>query len=113
MTGTDQVDVETLAAQLKTPMANGEVVFTHAWQSRLFAATVRLRLQDRFGWDEFRDRLIAEIAAHEGDLADPGDYDYWGCWLRAFEDLVTTLGLAGPDSLEAERGRIANRPPDH
>ncbi|MEM7339340.1 MAG: nitrile hydratase accessory protein [Actinomycetota bacterium] len=111
--GANSVDLDALASQLRAPMANGEVVFTHAWQSRVFAATVRLRLQERFEWDEFRDRLIAEIATHEGDLTGPADYDYWGCWLRAFEGLITDLDLVDGSALASTREAIATRAPDH
>ncbi|MEZ5411184.1 MAG: hypothetical protein R2761_24350 [Acidimicrobiales bacterium] len=121
------------------PRANGELVFTASWQSRLFATTMRLWEQERFEWDTFRDRLIEEIAAHEAELGfdrdhpadggmaggrepqeptgdqsgDGGGYDYWGCWLRALEGVLTELQLVTAPELDSAGEAIAARPPDH
>ncbi len=107
------------------PRVNGELVFTAPWQSRLFATTMRLWEQERFEWDTFRDGLIDEIAAHEAELGfdrdHPGEdgvaadprYDYWGCWLRALEAVLTELQLVSTPELATRGEAIAARPPDH
>ena len=119
----DEADGDSPAAP---PRANGELVFTAPWQSRLFATTMRLWEQERFEWDTFRDGLIAEIAAHEAELgfdrdhpadgevaaADPR-YDYWGCWLRALEGVLSGLALVSAPELAVRGEEIAARPPDH
>ncbi len=117
-----EADVDGPAAP---PRANGELVFTAPWQSRLFATTMRLWEQDRFQWDTFRDRLIGEIAIHEADLGFDRDhppeggvaaderYDYWGCWLRALEGVLTELELVSGPELAVRGEAIAARPPDH
>lgn len=104
------------------PRANGELVFTAPWQSRLFATTMALWEQGRFEWDTFRQGLIDQIAAHEAELAagaSPSDssideaYDYWGCWQRALEHQLADLGLVSTGELSAQGELVANRPPDH
>ena len=111
MTGIDDpLDVEGPAAP---PRANGELVFTAPWQSRLFGTTMRLREQGRLDWESFRRQLIAEIATHEATLDDPGDYDYWGCWQQALEVRLTEDAMVTAAELDAAAEHIANRPPDH
>ena len=103
----DPTDVEGPAAP---PRANGELVFTESWQPRLFATTMRLREQDQLDWETFRQGLIAEIATHEATLDDPEDYDYWGCWLRALEQLLTTNDLVSETELSTTADTLAARP---
>lgn len=111
----DPLDTDGPAAP---PRANGELVFTEPWQSRLFGATMRLHETGRFEWDRFRQGLIDQIARHEAELeADPSrsadDYDYWGCWQRALEGLLDELGLVGGGELEAQAATLAARPAGH
>src|SRR5215831_1472013 len=48
------------------PRKNGELVFNAPWESRAFGMAAALYEQGLYQrWDEFRDRLIAEIAASE------------------------------------------------
>ena len=95
------------------PRANGELVFTAPWQSRLFATTMRLRERELLDWETFRQGLIAEIAAHEAELDDPDRYDYWGCWQRALEQLLAATHVVTSERLGVVSQKIADRPPDH
>lgn len=106
----DPTDVEGPAAP---PRANGELVFTAPWQSRLFAATMQLRESGRLEWERFRQGLIAQIAAHEATLSDPERYDYWGCWQRALEELLAELDLVSAEELDRSARALAARPPGH
>ena len=98
------------------PRRNGELVFETLWESRLFGATMALYEAGLFTWDEFRDRLIAEIAAFERahGARDEG-FRYYECWLAAFERLVAEKGLCSPQDLEARVELLRSRPPgfDH
>lgn len=107
----DKIDLEDGPAAL--PRANGELVFTAPWQSRMFATTMSLRERDLIDWERFRQGLIAHIAEHEADLGDPDGYDYWGCWQRALEELLSELQLVGSDELATTARQIADRPADH
>jgi len=116
MTVDDPLDVEGPAAP---PRANGELVFTEPWQSRLFGTTMRLHEAGRIDWERFRQGLIGEIAGHERDLeADPArslddDYDYWGCWQRALESLLDEIGLLPAGEVAARSAELAARPEGH
>jgi nitrile hydratase accessory protein len=74
------------------PRRSGELVFHDLWERRVFALAVALCEQGLYSWDEFRDRLIAEIEAAEQTAASeptsappPGYYEHW---LAAFEKLL-------------------------
>ena len=95
------------------PRANGELVFTASWQPRVFATTMRLVERDVLDWERFRQGLISEIAADEANLEQPDDFDYWGCWLRALENLLARTDVVATAELTATSEAIAARPPDH
>src|SRR5438093_867914 len=65
------------------PRKSGELVFHDPWERKVFALAVALCEQGLYQWDEFRDRLIAEIAAEAaGNTEDPsspqpGYYEHW------------------------------------
>ena len=79
------------------PRRSGELVFHDPWERRVFAMTVSLCEQGLYQWDEFRDHLIAEIAAAER-AASPNSASalpsYYECWLAAFEKLLAEKGLS-------------------
>ena len=78
--------------------------FEAPWQARIFAAVVSLADAGCFRWEEFQQRLIAEVGRADGD---PGRY--YQHWLAAAETLLAEKGLLTPDRLA---GRIAAlRPP--
>ena len=82
------------------PRRSGELVFHDPWERRVFAMTVSLCEQGLYQWDEFRDHLIAEIAAVER-AADPNSDSaalpsYYECWLAAFEKLLAEKGFSPP-----------------
>lgn len=99
---------------LSPPRRNGELVFEHLWESRVFGMTMTLYERGAFAWDEFRDRLIAAIAAWERTHhPDDATYRYWDCWLAAFESLVADKGLCSPAAVEKRAAELAARPAGH
>ena len=96
------------------PRRNGELVFDALWESRVFGMTMTLYEQDAFQWDEFRERLIAAIAAWER-AHPPHDatFHYWSCWLTAFESLVADKGLCPPAAVAGRVAELAARPAGH
>jgi cobaltochelatase CobN len=79
------------------PRRNGELVFDEPWQGRVFGMAVALSEQGRLPWEEFRQALIAEIAAAE---ARGGEFRYYHAWLAAFERVLAERGAVRPDELE-------------
>ena len=43
------------------PRKNGELVFAAPWEGRVFGMAVALNDRHAYTWDEFRDRLVAQI----------------------------------------------------
>jgi len=95
------------------PRANGELVFAAPWESRVFGMTMALHAQGRFGWEEFRSRLIAEIAAWERAHPDSTGYRYYERWLAALEGLLAAKGLCPRTAVDAAAERLAARPVGH
>lgn len=95
-----QVDrqIADMAGAGALPRKNGELVFDAAWAGRAFGMTLALHQGCRFAWNEFRDRLIAEIA--EADRRDDGS-TYYERWMAAFERLLAEKGLVSLGELEA------------
>lgn len=104
---TDDLDLDGPAAP---PRRNGELVFAEPWESRLFGLTMTLHAAATFTWDEFRSRLIAEIAAAD---ADPERHAYWHCWQRAFESLLDTKQLCAVRDLDRRTQALQARPAGH
>ena len=73
--------------------------FEAPWQARIFAAVVSLADAGCFRWEEFQQRLIAEVGRGDGD---PGRY--YEHWLAAAEKLLAEKGLLTSDRLA---GRLA------
>lgn len=80
---------------VEIPRANGEPVFEEPWQSRAFGMVVALYEAGAYPWDDFKERLISEIAA------DP-DGPYYERWMAAFERVLADAGLVEPEAI-AER----------
>jgi nitrile hydratase accessory protein len=87
------------------PRRNGEPVFKEPWESRVFGAAVALCERGLFEWDEFRERLIKEIAAADtaGDTpAQPSAY--YERFLAALERVLVDKGICAKEEIE----RLAN-----
>jgi cobaltochelatase CobN len=79
------------------PRRNGELVFDAPWQGRAFGMAVALSEQGLFPWEEFRQRLIREVAAAE---ARGGEFRYYDAWLAAFEGVLAERGVLKCDEVE-------------
>jgi nitrile hydratase accessory protein len=91
---------EQVASDLTSPAAiprrNGEPVFNEPWESRAFGIAVALCEAGACSWDEFRERLIAEITAADAR----GDHSgYYERFLRALTGVLETKGLCGADEI--------------
>jgi nitrile hydratase accessory protein len=100
-----------LTGELAPPMANGEVLFEAPWQGRVFGMARALAEAGVYDWEEFRVRLIEEIAAW--DRNPEGEYRYYDHFLRALERLLLDKGLIGDDGLGDRVAAFAARPHGH
>ncbi len=80
------------------PRKNGEVVFEDAWEGRVFGLATAMHQGRHFDWDEFRGRLIDEIAHADAHGEASGYYERW---LDAFERLLVEKGLLSREELAA------------
>ncbi len=78
------------------PRKNGELVFAEPWQGRAFGMAVALSEQGAFSWEEFRQTLIAQVAAAERS---PGPFEYYEVWLTTFERLLAAKGIVAAGEL--------------
>lgn len=93
------------------PRRNGELAFEAPWESRLFGLTMTLHRAGVFEWEEFRERLIAQIRHRESDPDEP--WSYYACWSGAFEDLLASKGLCTTRDIENRCLQFAARPAGH
>jgi len=84
------------------PRRNGEPVFNEPWESRIFGAAVALCERGLFEWDEFRERLISEIAAADAqaNVAAPAASTYYEHFLSALERLLIDKGICAKEEIE-------------
>ena len=98
------VDVDGPAAP---PRSNGELVFAQPWESRAFGVAVALHDAGVIDFEDFRARLINEIAAWEaahGTAA--AGYRYYERWLAALERTLLDAGLVDTDRVDSARERL-------
>jgi len=72
-------------------------VFSAPWEARAFAIALKLSESGYFTWDEFRERLIAEVRASDRIRARDGTSDrgeYYEHFLRALEKLLDEKELS-------------------
>jgi nitrile hydratase accessory protein len=76
------------------PRTNGELVFEEVWQGRALGLGVVVLERSGASWSEFRDHLVAAIAAHVPTPGESATAAYYTAWLEAVEALVVARGLA-------------------
>ena len=85
------------------PRKNGDLVFHNEWERRVFAMAVALCERGHYDWDEFREHLMAAIAA-TGETAEnpnpdaPGYYEHW---LASFEKILEDKGILRKQEVSA------------
>ena len=89
------------------PRRNGELVFHHDWERRAFALAVAMCEDGHYPWDDFRDHLIAAIAAsgEAPEDPDPRAPGYFEHWLESLERLLAAKELVDGAADDPDRER--------
>jgi nitrile hydratase accessory protein len=97
------------------PRRNGEPVFSEPWESRVFGAAIALCERGVFEWDEFRERLIAEIASGDATAADPAQArpTYYEHFLSALERVLIDKGICDQAEISSQLNLESLQPHDH
>jgi len=94
-----EVVLSELARQLQCDEVS---VFSAPWEARAFAIALGLSQAGLFTWDEFRERLIAEVGTTDRIRERDGTNrqgEYYEHFLRALEAVVTDKGIATRSAL--------------
>jgi len=79
------------------PRKNGELIFAEPWEGRAFGMALALNEGRCYPGEDFRRRLIAQIA--EADAHGDGSA-YYERWLAAFEQLLAETGAITKEELD-------------
>jgi nitrile hydratase accessory protein len=112
MTTTPDPRIAIMDGESALPRKNGELVFQTPWEGRAFGLAVAMNDRGLYHWNEFRDRLVARIAA--GDAT--GDSTtYYERWLAALEALLLERGFVTHEELDHRTAEYASgqRDDDH
>ena len=104
--------VANMSGDAALPRKNGELVFEAPWEGRAFGIAVAMNENGLYKWGEFRDQLVAELAAaHQGHVAS----SYYQQWLSSLEKLIIAKGFTTSEELNARTAEYASgqRDEDH
>ncbi|TMD77367.1 MAG: nitrile hydratase accessory protein [Chloroflexi bacterium] len=88
-----------LEGEAALPRKNGELVFSAPWEGRAFGLAVLLSENGAYAWNDFRERLVAEIAK--------GDDAYYESWLDALQSLLLAGGVVTADEVSRRADEYA------
>jgi nitrile hydratase accessory protein len=97
--------VSNMEGDAALPRSNGELLFEAPWEGRAFGIAVVLNEDGRYEWREFRDQLVAEIAAEEAAATESSYYERW---LASLERLAVAKGLVTEAELETRTAEYAS-----
>jgi nitrile hydratase accessory protein len=99
--GVVRSEIADMRGRSALPRDNGELVFAAPWEGRVLALAIAVVQSLGLQWDEFRLRLIEEIAG------DP-ERTYYESWLSALERLVVEQGTVAVQELAGLRSRMGD-----
>ena len=85
------------------PRSEGKLFFSEEWQRTVFGLALALSKEGHFEWEDFRQNLIASIAAWEKDAcAGDTSWDYYERYTMALIAILEQCGVLGPGELERQ-----------
>ena len=97
--------IANMEGEAALPRQNGELVFEAPWEGRAFGIAVAMNEDGLYQWGEFRDQLVAEIAAAEQAQ---GPSSYYERWLASLGKLAIAKGLISAEELETRTAELAS-----
>jgi nitrile hydratase accessory protein len=91
------------------PRRNGEPVFNEPWESRVFGMAVGLCERGFYDWDEFRERLIAEISSAD---ARHEDSTYYERFVRVLQRLMVEKQICIETEIDQRAAAFTVAPDD-
>ena len=91
------MSTDALNSLIEAARLDPDHVFSAPWEARAFAIALKLSESGHFTWDEFRQRLIAEVSASDKIRARDGTSDhgeYYEHFLSALEHLLEEKRIA-------------------
>lgn len=82
-----------LGSTTPLPRDNGELVFEEPWQGRALGMGVVVLERTGASWEEFREHLVAAIAARPQREGETAATAYYAAWLDAVQALLAARGL--------------------
>ena len=85
------------------PRSEGKLFFSEEWQRTVFGMALALSKEGHFEWEDFRQNLIAGIAAWEkGACAGDTRWDYYEHYTLALIEVLEQCGVLEPGELERQ-----------
>ena len=85
------------------PRSEGKLFFGQDWQRTVFGMALALSKEGHFEWEDFRQNLIAGIAAWEkGACAGDTRWDYYEHYTLALIEVLEQCGVLEPGELERQ-----------
>ena len=89
-----------MGGETRPPRHNGDLCFAEAWERSAFGIALALAKAGVFEWEDFRQNLIASIAAWESrHPVDDPSWRYYDRWLEALEATVVASGSIGLEEM--------------
>lgn len=105
MTGQATIDYD-LEGTVSPPRDNGAIVFDAPWERRAFGLVLALCRDGQWEWEDFRQELIAQIAAEP-------ERPYWESWAAALEAVLSTRSALLPVEVDERTDELLARPRGH
>ncbi|MGE0682804.1 MAG: nitrile hydratase accessory protein [Candidatus Binatia bacterium] len=97
-----------MEGKIGLPRQSGELVFQDPWEGEAFAMAVALCEQGHYPWSDFRDHLVAEIAATaQKDTPPESSPTYYEHWLAALEALVLEKQILKKEKIDTRAAWLA------
>lgn len=92
------------------PRSAGKLYFSQAWQRSVFGMAMALSKAGHFEWEDFRQKLIAVIAAWEKDACGgETTWDYYERYTQALLQVLEQYAILTPEELALLHTPVASR----